>query len=76
MRTLADMRIGVLGPLTVDGDSNGVSPRDRVVLSALTVRLGEALDTAWLADVLWGDRPPVSAHKIVQGCVARLRRRR
>ena len=29
------MGVAVLGPLQVDGQGNGLSPRDRVVLSAL-----------------------------------------
>ena len=35
-----DMGIAVLGPLQVDGQVNGLSPRDRVVLSAMVVRAG------------------------------------
>jgi DNA-binding SARP family transcriptional activator/WD40 repeat protein len=70
--------IGFLGPLQVDRDANGdvaaPGPRDRVVLSALAVRPGEVVAPDRLADALWGDEPPVSWPKVVQGCVARLRR--
>jgi WD40 repeat protein/DNA-binding SARP family transcriptional activator len=69
------MRIGVLGPLTVDGATGGVGPRDRVVLAALTTCRGETVSTEQLADALWGDDPPPSWAKVVQGCVARLRKR-
>ena len=70
-----DMGIAVLGPLQVDGQSNGLSPRDRVVLSALLVRAGDPSSTDALADVLWGTHPPASSAKVVHGCIARLRKR-
>ncbi len=69
------MGIAVLGPLEVDGQVNGLSPRDRVVLSALVVRAGDPSSTEALADVLWGDDLPQSWAKVVHGCVARLRKR-
>jgi WD40 repeat protein/DNA-binding SARP family transcriptional activator len=65
--------IGVLGPLTV-GENGALSPRDRVVLSALVVRNGSATSPEQLADALWGDQPPASWHKVVPGCVNRLRK--
>jgi DNA-binding SARP family transcriptional activator/WD40 repeat protein len=68
------MRIEVLGALAVRGDSRAVGPRDRVVLAALVARLGETLSPEQLADALWGDEPPASWAKVVQGCVARLRK--
>ena len=52
------MGIAVLGPLEVDGQANGLSPRDRVVLSALVVRGRDPSSTEALADVLWGDDLP------------------
>ena len=67
------MGIGVLGPLTA-GANGALSPRDRVVLSALVVRNGSATSAEELADALWGDRPPASWHKVVPGCVNRLRK--
>lgn len=68
------MSIGVLGPLTVNGDTGAVGPRDRIVLAALAVHRGEVVRADTLADALWGERPPASASKVVQGCVARLRK--
>ncbi len=68
------MSIGVLGPLTVDGDASRPGPRDRVVLAALTVARGQVLSAEQLADALWGDAPPASWDKVVQGCVVRLRK--
>ncbi len=68
------MGIGVLGPLTVDGDVGAPGPRDRVVLAALTVARGRVLSAEQLADALWGEAPPASSGKVVQGCVMRLRK--
>lgn len=68
------MSIGVLGPLTVNGDTGALSPRDRVILAALTVYHGEVVGADTLADALWYDHPPTSASKVVQGCVVRLRK--
>jgi WD40 repeat protein/DNA-binding SARP family transcriptional activator len=69
------VRIAVLGPLAVDGSANGLAPRDRTILTALTVRLGDAVDADTLAQVLWGEDAPASRAKVIQGCVVRLRRR-
>lgn len=69
------MGITVLGPLEVDGHSDGLGPRDRVVLSALVVRAGGPVRPEVLADALWGERPPATWPKVVQGCVVRLRKR-
>ena len=69
------MGIAVLGPLQVGGQPNGLSPRDRVVLSALVVRAGDPVSTDALADALWGDTPPPTWTKVVQGSVVRLRKR-
>ena len=69
------MGIAVLGPLQVGGQPNGLSPRDRVVLSALVVRAGDPISTDALADALWGDTPPPTWTKVVQGSVVRLRKR-
>ncbi|HYN29316.1 MAG TPA: BTAD domain-containing putative transcriptional regulator [Dermatophilaceae bacterium] len=68
------MRVGVLGPLVLDGDARALGPRDRVVLGVLVLHLGSAVRTDTLAEALWGEQPPASATKVVQGCVLRLRR--
>src|SRR6188472_1351669 len=52
--TVGGVGIAVLGALQVDGQANGLSPRDRVVLSALVVRAGAPISTDALADALWG----------------------
>jgi WD40 repeat protein/DNA-binding SARP family transcriptional activator len=69
------MGVAVLGPLEVDGQPNDLSPRDRVVLSALVVGAGEAVATETLADALWAEELPRSWPKVLQGCVVRLRKR-
>ena len=67
------MSITVLGPLTVNGtDIKG--RRDRIVLAVLGQPAGAAVPTDTVADALWGDEPPPSAAKNLQGCVVRLRR--
>lgn len=64
----------MLGPLTVDGE-DGDRVRDRVVLEALVVRAGHAVDKQVLAEALWGDGAPPTWAKMVQGSIVRLRRR-
>jgi DNA-binding SARP family transcriptional activator/WD40 repeat protein len=66
--------IAVLGPLTIQGERKNLARRDRVVLAALVVHPGEVVSAGVLADVLWGERPPASWSKVVQGCVVRLRK--
>ena len=67
-------RLRVLGPLEVDGAAEVLGPRDRIVVSALALRPGERVDAETLAEALWGEGPPASAAKVVQGCVSRLRK--
>ncbi|MFC6162324.1 nSTAND1 domain-containing NTPase [Kribbella jiaozuonensis] len=68
------MGIAVLGPLTIEGEWKNLARRDRIVLAALAVHPGEVVSAGVLADVLWGERPPASAAKVIQGCVVRLRK--
>lgn len=68
------VRIGVLGPLEIDEGSARLGSRDRIVLTALAMRPGELLTPEQLADAVWGDRPPASWPKNLQGCVSRLRK--
>ena len=67
------MGIRVLGPLTVDG-SRELGRRDRVVLASLATNPGQPVSVDQLSDALWGERPPASADKILQGCVVRIRK--
>jgi DNA-binding SARP family transcriptional activator len=68
------MGIAVLGPLEVDQGTTRLGHRDRVVLAALVARAGQVLTPDELADAVWGEQPPVSWHKNLQGCISRLRR--
>lgn len=66
--------VGLLGPVRVAGQDGSLGPRDRVVLSVLALRPGEDISAERIADALWRGRPPETWPKVVQGCVARLRR--
>ncbi|WP_392544766.1 BTAD domain-containing putative transcriptional regulator [Oryzobacter telluris] len=68
------MRVGVLGPLEVDGGAVSLGPRDRAALLVLVLRQGSPVRPDTIAEALWGEDPPASAAKVVQGCVVRLRR--
>jgi len=67
------MGIAVLGPVTWDGSAR-LSPRDRVVLAVLATRPGHPVAPDRIVDALWGDTPPATAGKVLQGCIARLRK--
>ena len=67
------MMIAVLGPLSVAGKRE-LQPRDRVVLGVLTVHRDAGASTGEIADALWGESPPASSRKVIQGSVMRLRR--
>ena len=45
-----------------------------MVLEVLALRPGEVVSAERLADALWGDVAPPTWHKVVQGCVVRLRK--
>jgi len=68
------MEVRVLGSLTLDDGRIPLAPRDRAVLGALTVRLGESLSVGSLAGALWGDDLPASWSHVIPGCIMRLRR--
>ena len=67
------MGIQILGPLALDG-VEGLGLRDRVVLQTLVVRADQTVSKEVLADALYGDNLPATWPKVVQGCVARLRK--
>jgi DNA-binding SARP family transcriptional activator/WD40 repeat protein len=69
-----NMGIDVLGPVLVGGSDARLGHRDRVILSALALEPGEVLSPDRLADALWGETPPKSWPKVVQGSMMRLRR--
>jgi DNA-binding SARP family transcriptional activator len=67
------MQIRVLGPMVVGGRDD-LQLRDRAVLGVLVVRAGSYVSMGELAEAIWGERPPATYKKVVQGCVVRLRR--
>lgn len=67
------MGIHVLGPLECDG-ATIFGRRDRAVLTALAMCFGRPLSPDRLADAVWGEAPPASCHKALQGGVVRLRK--
>ena len=56
------------GPLALGG------PKQRAVLAVLLLHRGAPVSTDRLIDEIWGERPPVSAAKLVQGYVSNLRK--
>jgi DNA-binding SARP family transcriptional activator len=71
------MEYRVLGSLEVLADGKAVPlgpPKQRVVLGALLLHANEVVSTERLVDELWGERPPPSAPKVIQGYVSQLRK--
>ena len=67
------MQIRVLGPTAIDG-AGELPARDRRVLAALVVMAGRACPAERVAAAVYGEEPPASWRKVVQGAVVRLRR--
>jgi DNA-binding SARP family transcriptional activator/pimeloyl-ACP methyl ester carboxylesterase len=71
------VRISLLGPLTVDGESGEVvlrAAKERSLLAALALSPGQVVGFDSLIDALWGDAPPASARKTLQTYVSNVRR--
>jgi len=71
------MEFRVLGSLEVvdhDGQVALGAPKQRALLAVLLLHRGEPVSADRLIDELWGERPPASANKIVQGYVSNLRK--
>jgi DNA-binding SARP family transcriptional activator len=67
----------ILGPLeVVEHDQSVVlgGPKQRALLAVLLLHRGEVLSTDRLIDEVWGEHPPATAVKTLQGYVSRLRR--
>jgi YVTN family beta-propeller protein len=67
----------ILGPLeVVEGDRPVAlgGPRQRALLAILLLHRGEAVSSDRLIDQLWGDHPPATAAKTLQGYVSHLRK--
>jgi YVTN family beta-propeller protein len=68
----------ILGPLEVRGGQDVVdvgSSKQRALLGALLLHANETVSTIRLVDAIWGERPPATAEKLVQGYVHALRKR-
>src|SRR5262245_23037099 len=71
------MRFYVLGPLEVSTDSGTVvvgGQKERMLLALLLTRPNQVVSVEALIRWLWGEQPPRSAEKTLQGHVMRLRR--
>lgn len=71
------LEISVLGELEVRGADGPVDLRARKLrqlLAVLLVRAGEVCSAEWLIDAIWEQAPPVSAAKLLQTYISRLRR--
>ena len=71
------MEFRVLGSLEVvdhDGPVALGAPKQRALLAVLLLHRGEPVSSDRLIDEIWGEQPPASANKIVQGYVSNLRK--
>jgi predicted ATPase/DNA-binding SARP family transcriptional activator len=70
--------VQLLGGVAATSDAGApveVGPaRCQAVLAALALSVGEAVTVSRLIDVLWGEDPPATADKTLQGYIARLRK--
>ena len=67
----------ILGPLEVGRDGEPLelpAGKPRALLAVLLLHAGAVVSVDALVDELWGEQPPATAAKNVQGYVARLRR--
>jgi DNA-binding SARP family transcriptional activator len=71
------MRFRVLGPLEVLDEARSVrlgASKPRALLGVLLLHANEVVSIDRLVDELWGERPPPTATKLVQGYVHALRK--
>ena len=71
------MEFLILGPLEVREREKTVrlgAAKQRALLGVLLLHANETVSTARLVDELWGERPPATAEKLVQGYVHALRK--
>jgi YVTN family beta-propeller protein len=67
----------ILGPLEVVDQERPLGlggPRQRALLAILLLHRGEVVSSDRLIDELWGERPPATAAKTLQGYVSHLRK--
>jgi DNA-binding SARP family transcriptional activator len=71
------MEFLILGPLEVRNGEQTVrlgAAKQRALLGVLLLHANETVSTSRLVDELWGERPPATAEKLVQGYVHALRK--
>jgi YVTN family beta-propeller protein len=71
------VRVEILGSLQVRENGRQLSigsGRQRALLALLVLHNGETVSSDRLVDALWGERPPATAAKVLQGYVSQLRR--
>ena len=72
------MQVHLLGGVTAvpdDGEPLDLGPaKCRALLAALALSVGAAVPVSSLVDIVWGEDPPRTAEKTLQGYVARLRK--
>jgi predicted ATPase/DNA-binding SARP family transcriptional activator len=72
--TFAEPWLRVLGTVSVGATGDvAISPRLRRLLACLLVDAGSVVPVDRLADILWGDAPPLNIENAVQSLVSRLR---
>jgi DNA-binding SARP family transcriptional activator/predicted ATPase len=71
------MDFHILGPLEVIDDGHALAlgaAKQRAVLAVLLLHPNQVVAVSRLVDELWGEAPPTTAAKVVQGYVSRLRK--
>ncbi|RBM12332.1 SARP family transcriptional regulator [Streptomyces sp. PT12] len=72
------MQFRILGTMEITDQSRSIQLRgmtQRAVLGYLLLHANETVATSQLLRALWGDKPPITARKMLQNAVAGLRRR-
>lgn len=67
----------ILGDLVITTDEGPIelgTTRERAVIEALALAVGDSVSVSTLVDALWGDDPPRSASRTLQSHVSRARR--
>ncbi|CAN5643588.1 hypothetical protein BH10ACT3_BH10ACT3_05250 [soil metagenome] len=71
------MQIRILGGFEVHHDGQLLElggPKQRAVLGALVVDLGETVSSGRLVEIVWGDSPPAQADASLQAYISKLRK--
>ena len=76
-RADSGVRFSILGSLHIEVDGCEVelgSPKQRALVAALVIDIGEVVSSARLAETLWGEDQPDDASRAIRTYVSRLRR--